>query len=62
MHIRCEGEPIRIKYEEKKIFTVFPMNYPKKYESIYLPQEFDTYEEALEYAESLDCDYEISEA
>ena len=59
--IRCEGDPIRITYEEERVFTVFPMNYPKEYESAYLPQDFPSYKEALEYAKTLDCDYEIGE-
>ena len=53
--IRCEGDPIRITYEEERIFTVFPAD------SDYLPQDFPSYKEALEYAQSLDCDYEIEE-
>lgn len=41
------------------IYTVFPENYDERYESSYLPQDFPTEEEAIEYGESLDCDYKI---
>lgn len=44
------------------MWTVFPKNYDKKYESAYLPQDFETYTEAEDYAKSLDCDYDIEEA
>lgn len=44
------------------IYTVFPLNYPEEYESAYLPQDFNTYDEAVEYGESLDCDYTIEKA
>lgn len=37
------------------IYTVFPKD-PEGYE---MPQDFPTMQEAEEYAESLDCDYEI---
>ena len=41
------------------IYTVFPKNYDKQYESYYLPQDFETKKEAEEYVEQLDCDYII---
>ena len=56
LSIKCEGKPIRITCNEERIFTVFPAD------NDYLPQDFPSYSEALEYAESLDCDYEIEEA
>ena len=56
LSIKCEGEPIRITYEEERIFTVFPAD------SDYLPQDFPSYSEALLYAKSLGCEYEIEEA
>ena len=59
--IKCDGNPIKITYDEDVIYTVFPMNYPKEYESRYLPQDFSNYYDAKEYAESLDCDYLIEE-
>ena len=37
------------------IFTVFPKD-PEGFE---MPQDFPTREEAKEYGENLDCDYEI---
>lgn len=44
-------------------WTVFPENYPEEYESLYAPQDFETFQEAVEYAESLeDCDYTIEQA
>ena len=36
--------------EDKMIYTVFPKD------STELPQDFPTYQEAQEYAESLDCE------
>lgn len=36
------------------IYTVFPKN-----DKTELPQDFTTYKEAEEYAEELDCEYEI---
>ena len=39
------------------MYCVFPLNYPAEYESSYLPQEFEHYKDAVEYGESLDCDY-----
>lgn len=54
--IKCDGEPIKIAYEEERIFTVFPAD------SDYLPQDFTSYSEALVYAKSLGCKYEIEEA
>ena len=54
--IRCEGYPIRITYDKERVFTVFPAD------SYYLPQDFPSYEAALEYAKTLDCNYEIEEA
>ncbi len=56
MIITCEGDPIRITYDEERVFTVFPED------NDYLPQDFPSYEAALEYAKTLDCDYEIEEA
>lgn len=56
LSIKCEGDPIRFTCDNEKVFTVFPAD------SDYLPQDFSSYSEALEYAESLDCDYEIEEA
>ena len=53
--IKCDGDPIKIAYEEERIFTVFPAD------SDYLPQDFTSYSEALVYAKSLGCDYEIEE-
>lgn len=41
------------------IYTVFPKNYDKEYENCYMPQDFPTKKEAVEYGESLDCDYDI---
>ena len=41
------------------IYTVFPKNYEKECECCYLPQDFPTHREAEEYAEKLDCDYDI---
>lgn len=41
------------------IYTVFLKNYDKEYECCYLPQDFQTYKDASEYAETLDCDYDI---
>lgn len=49
----------RILQEEERIFTVFPTNYPKELESNYMPQDFSSYREAVEYAKTLDCDYTI---
>lgn len=40
-------------------YTVFPKNYEEGCEASYMPQDFETFEEAEEYAESLDCDYII---
>lgn len=54
--IRFEGDPIRITYQEERVFTVFPAD------NYYLPQDFPSYKAALEYAKTLDCDYEIEEA
>ena len=54
--IKCDGEPIRFTSEEERVFTVFPAD------SDYLPQDFTSYSEALIYAKSLGCDYEIEEA
>lgn len=56
LSIKCEGDPIRFACDEERVFTVFPAD------SDYLPQDFSSYGEALEYAESLDCDYAIEEA
>ncbi len=47
---------------DETIYTVFPKGYDKEYESSYMPQDFSTYEEAKEYGESLDCDYDIETA
>ena len=47
---------------EETIYTVFPKGYDKRYESSYMPQDFPTYEEAKEYREYLDCDYDIETA
>lgn len=47
---------------DETIYTVFPKGYDKEYESFYMPQDFSTYEEAKEYGESLDCDYDIESA
>jgi hypothetical protein len=44
------------------MWTVFPKNYNEEYEDSYLPQDFDTYKEAKEYAKELDCEYDIEEA
>ena len=35
------------------IYTVFPKNYDEKYESSYMPQDFETLQEAKEYANAL---------
>lgn len=43
------------------MYTVFPVDYDKRYEASYLPQDFETYDEAVEYAESLDCEFVIEE-
>ena len=56
LSIKCDGDPIRFTCEEERIFTVFPAD------SDYLPQDFTSYSEALVYAKSLGCDYEIEEA
>lgn len=53
--IKCDGDPIRFTCEEERVFTVFPAD------SDYLPQDFTSYSEALIYAKSLGCDYEIEE-
>lgn len=45
--------------EKDMIYTVFPKNYDKEDEWCYLPQDFPTYKEAVEYGEELDCDYGI---
>lgn len=47
---------------DDKIYTVFPKGYNKECEASYMPQDFPTYEEAEEYAESLDCGYDIESA
>lgn len=44
------------------MWTVFPDNYDKDYEAAYVPQDFETYAEAKDYAKSLDCDYDIEQA
>lgn len=44
------------------MWTVFPKNYNKDEEVSYLPQDFETYKEAEEYASELDCDCDIEEA
>ena len=41
------------------IYTVFPQNYDEEYSPSYSPQDFETYDGAKEYAEDLDCDYDI---
>ena len=54
--IKCDGDPIRFTCKEERVFTVFPAD------SDYLPQDFTSYSEALVYAKSLGCKYEIEEA
>jgi hypothetical protein len=41
------------------IYTVFPKGYDPECESSHLPQDFSTMKEAVEYAETLDCDFDI---
>lgn len=59
MNINQTGGGSAGESEENMIYTVFPKNYPKEYESSYLPQDFENYKEAKEYGDCLDCDYEI---
>lgn len=42
---------------KEPIWTVFPESGNGE-----MPQDFETYEEAKEYAETLDCKYSIEEA
>lgn len=44
------------------MWTVFPKNYNENSEASYMPQDFETYSEAFDYAESLDCEYDIESA
>lgn len=41
------------------IYTVFPKGYDEEHEASHMPQDFSTMKEAVEYAETLDCDYDI---
>lgn len=41
------------------IYTVFPKGCDEDCEPSRMPQDFSTMEEAVEYAETLDCDYDI---
>lgn len=45
--------------EDKKLWTVFPKGYPADEQASYMPQDFETYDEAQKYANDLDCDYNI---
>lgn len=44
------------------MWTVFPKNYEESEEASYMPQDFETYKEAQEYADKLDCDYDIEQS
>lgn len=51
---RREPIPAERMYKMEKIITVFPEEG--------IPQDFESWEDAQEYAEALDCSYEIEEA